>query len=639
MFVRFQRAHGASRRSTAFACLALGATTILIGLSATPIARAAEAELRVAAAPSAATLDAVTVTATRTPTRVSEVVAETTVIDRATLDRNAGRTLVEVLAQQPGLQFASVGGLGKTGTIFIRGLEGRHTLLLVDGVRVGSATLNTPSLDNLPLESIERIEIVRGPLSSLYGSDAVGGVVQVFTRRGVQGLQPNAKATVGSNRYRQLSGGAAFGSGAFDGAVQAQHTETRGFSASNPRVPFGNFNADDDGFVQDGGSLKLGWQLTPGWRVDGFALQSDGQSRYDDGPGTDSRSTLHNRVLSLQATGPLADGIRTKVAASQSVDGYDTLSSASPFASIGEIETRQRQYSWETTVATPIGTALGLLERIEQDVARPGTPFAQSERAIDAIALGLAGSAAGHDWQASVRRDRNSQFGGQTTGALGWGWEFVPQWRIGASYGSSFVAPSFNQLYFPGFGNPDLQPEEGKHRELSLGWRDATQTLRLSWFDHRIRSYISSGPAPVNIPRTRIDGVGLAYEALLGESLTLAASVDHLDARNATAGTANEGKLLPRRAKNSAKADLAWSLGAWNVGGTLLAYSQRFDNAANTVRLGGYATLDLHAEWTLAPAWTLGARLNNVADRRYETALGYNQPGREAYLSLRYAPR
>lgn len=631
MSVDFQRAHGASLRSTALACLTLTAS-----LSATA---ADDGATLVAVAPSTTTFDAVTLTATRTPTRVSDVVAETTVIDRAALDRSAGRTLVEVLAQQPGLQFSSNGGLGKTGTVFIRGLEGRHTMLLVDGVRVSSATLNTPSLDNLPLESIERIEIVRGPLSSLYGSDAVGGVVQIFTRRGVQGFQPNAKATVGSNRYRQASAGAAFGSGAFDGAVQAQHTETRGFSATNPRVPFGSFNADDDGFVQDAGSLKLGWQLTPGWRVDGLALQSDGTSRYDDGPGVDARAKLHNRVLSLQAAGPIAEGIATKFSAAQSIDGYDTLSSASPFASLGEIETRQRQFGWETTVATPIGTALALLERIEQDVSRPGTPFAQSDRSIDAVALGLSGSAGAHDWQASVRRDRNSQFGNQTTGALGYGFEFLPRWRIAASAGTSFVAPSFNQLYFPGFGNPDLQPEEGKHREVSLRWGGEAQSVRLSWFDHRIRGYISSGPAPTNIPRTRIDGVSLAYEALLGTSVSLAASIDHLDARNATTGTANEGKLLPRRAKNSAKAELAWSLGTVNVGGTLLAYSERYDNAANTTRLPGYATLDLHADWTLARDWTVGARLNNLADKAYETALGYNQPGREVYVSLRYAPR
>ena len=147
MFVRFQPAPGASLRSTALACLTLSST----------LAAANDGATLVAVAPSTTSFDAVTVTATRTPTRVSDVVADTTVIDRAALDRNAGRTLVEVLAQQPGLQFSSNGGLGKTGTLFIRGLEGRHTLLLVDGVRVSSATLNPPSLDTLPLESIERI--------------------------------------------------------------------------------------------------------------------------------------------------------------------------------------------------------------------------------------------------------------------------------------------------------------------------------------------------------------------------------------------------------------------------------------------------------------------------------------------------
>src|SRR5262249_54965789 len=162
----------------------------------------------------------VAITATRTPSRVADVVAEVTVLDRETLDRSSGRTLVELLSQQPGLQFTSNGGLGKSSSLFIRGLEARHTLLLVDGVRVGSATLGTPSLDNLPLEAIERIEIVRGPMSALYGSDAVGGVIQVFTRRGRAGLHPNAKATVGSKRYGQLAGGVSLGSGSFDAAVQ-----------------------------------------------------------------------------------------------------------------------------------------------------------------------------------------------------------------------------------------------------------------------------------------------------------------------------------------------------------------------------------------------------------------------------------
>jgi vitamin B12 transporter len=588
--------------------------------------------------PVADTLSQITVTATRLPSRVTDVVAEVTLIDRETLDRNSGRTLVEVLSQQPGLQFTSNGGLGKASALFIRGLEARHTLLLVDGIRVGSATLGTPSLDNLPLEAVEHIEIVRGPMSAQYGSDAVGGVIQVFTRRGRAGMHPNAKATVGSRRHGQLAGGIAVGNGAFDAAVQVQHTETRGFSATNSRAPFGNFNPDDDGFRQDGGSVRVGWQAGPDWRVEALTLQADGTTRYDDGPDADSKARLRNRLLSLQTSGRLAEGMNTKLSAAHSVDAYETVATASAFTPLGAIDTVQKQWAWETSLATPAGTALALLERIEQDVSRPDTAFAVSHRTINAAALGLHGAGAGHAWQASVRHDRNSQFGGETTGALGWGYEFAPRWRVGASAGTSFVAPSFNQLYYPGFGNPDLQPEQGRHGELSLRFSGANHAVRAAWFDNRIRGYISSGPAPANIPRTRIDGATLSYEGRL-DRLSLAASLDHVDPRNTTEGSTNLGKQLPRRAKIAAKAQAHWTAGTVVFGAALAAFSERFDDTANTVRLPGHVTLDLQAEWAVAPAWTLQARLNNVANKAYETALGYNQPGREAYLSVRYAPR
>jgi len=592
----------------------------------------------VCAEPGAASLAAVTVTATRTPRRVDDVVAEVTVLEREALERESGRTLVELLSRQPGLQFTSNGGLGKSSALFVRGLEARHTLLLVDGIRVGSATLGTPSLDNLPIESIERIEIVRGPMSALYGSDAVGGVVQVFTRRGGPAGQPNVKATVGSNRYAQLTGGAAVGSGPFDAAIQVQHGETRGFSATNARVPFGSHDPDADGFVQDGGSARLAWQATRDWRVESLAVHADGTSRFDDGAGVDARARLHNRLLSLQAVGRVSDTLRTRLAAAQSVDGFDTLASARGPAALGAIETVQKQFVWESSLATPAGAALALVERVEQRVSRPRTPFVVSERAIDAVALGLSGSGAGHTWQANVRRDRNSQFGGQTTGALGWSHLVAPRWRVGASAGTSFVAPSFNQLYFPGFGNPDLQAEKGRHGELSVRWSSDDHGVRAAWFDHRIRGHIASGPAPGNIPRTRIDGVTLSYDGRF-DRVEMGASLDHVDPRNATEGSPNDGRQLPRRARNAARADVAAPVGAVRLGAALAAFSERFDNAANTVRLPGYATLDLVAEWAPGPGWTFAARLNNVANKAYETAFGYNQPGRELYLSVRYAPR
>ena len=581
----------------------------------------------------------ITVTATRALAPAAEVLADISVLDRDAIARTEARTLSEVLATVSGLQFAANGGLGKTASVFIRGLEARHTLLLVDGVRIGSATVGTPSLDNLPLEAIDRIEIVRGPLSSLYGNGAMGGVIQVFTRRGGQGLSANAKAAAGSGRYGAGSAGFGFGDGRFDIAAQVQHINQRGESVTNPTVPFGSFNDDRDGWRHTGGSARLGWAVAPGWRVEAVTLQSSGVTQLDDGPGADARARLTNRTLALSATGEVLPGWRTKLAFSGATDGYETLSSASAFASLGTIATRSRQAAWENTLASPIGTWLLLAERLSEKVSRPGQPFSVSDRDIDALALGLSGTAGPHTWQGSVRRDRSAQFGGVTTGALGYGFAFTPAWRASASLATSHTLPSFNQLYFPNFGSPNLLPEEGDHAELGLRYAAGTHTLRASVYRHEYRGFISSGPLPANLPKVQIDGITLAWEARLFKHLDVRASADHTDPKNATNGNANFGKQLPRRAKQALRFNASWDGGPWSAGGSVAAFSHRFDNAANTVRLGGYGTLDLFSDWLLVPGLTLGARVNNVADKRYQTVQGYNQPGREAFMTLRWALR
>jgi vitamin B12 transporter len=597
--------------------------------------------LAAAAAPTpvqAQAADLVSITATRTPVRVGDTVAETTVIDRQQLDRSEGRTLPELLAGLAGFQFSSNGGLGKTSSVFIRGLESRHTLLVVDGVRVGSATLGTPSLDNLPLEAIDRIEVVRGPMSSLYGNGAFGGVIQVFTRQGAQGLTGHAKLAAGSKDFGQIAGGLGFGDGVIDAAVQVQHTDTKSFSATNASVPFGNFNADRDGFRQNSGSLRLGWQALPGWRADFLALQSTGLTRIDDGPNADARAELENRVTALTVRGKPLPAWAMRVTVAESVDAYDTVATASAFTALGAIQTRSRQLGWENTLATPLGTVLALAERTTETVSRPGAPFALSQRDIDGLALGLSGAAAQHSWQASVRRDSNSQFGSVTTGALAYAYRLTPAWRLGASHGTSQTLPSFNQLYFPGFGNPLLLPEKGQQSEVNLRWSSAQHSLHAAYYDYHYRGFISSGPQPVNLPRVEITGVTLAYEGRW-RNVDLTASLDQLDPQNATVGNANFGKQLPRRARQIARAGADWRAGAWSAGATLVGFSHRFDNAANTIRLGGYGLLDLRFDWAVAPSLTLGVRVNNVTDKAYETVLGYNQPGREGFLTLRHAFR
>ena len=615
--------------------VSLSTKLLVAAMAATGCAFSATAIAQTTTAIATAKVDTVIVTATRTPTRVDQALGDVTVIDRGQIEQSAGKTLAELLGQQAGVQFWANGGQGKPSSVSLRGLEARHTLLLIDGVRYSSATLGTPTWENIPLESIERIEIVRGPLSGLYGSDAVGGVIQIFTRQGKDGLRANAVATVGSKHYGQLGAGLSFGQGAFDGSVQVQRTENRGFSATNSRVPFDQYNPDNDGFRQNSGNAQLGWKIGGGWRADARILQSDGVTQYDDGLGADAKAKLRSQVAAVNVGGPVTALLQTNVRVARSTDDYITLASASPYSDLGKIATVQDQLAWENTLATPIGAAVVILEQTKQKVSRPGAPFTLSERNITGIAAGLNGRAGAHHWQANLRHDNNSQFGSQTTGTAAYGFDVTSAWRVGASYGTSFVAPTFNQLYYPDYGNPKLLPEEGKQSEINVRWLGSNQQARIAYFDSRIRGYISSGPLPTNIPRTRIDGVTASYEARIA-NVTLAASVDHVNPRNDTSGSSSYGKLLPRRVKDSAKLGADVDLGAWRLGGSVVAFSERFDNAANTTRLPGFATLDLRADWRFSKEWSVAVRLNNVTDKKYETVYGYNQPGREGYLTLRY---
>lgn len=596
-----------------------------------PSVRLAALPLALAAAASAfaqPTLRESVVTATRTETRADELVSDVTVIDRERIEASTGRTLPEVLARTAGLQTSSNGGRGKQSNVFTRGTENRHTILLVDGVRVGSATAGAPSWESIPVEMIDRIEILKGPASALYGSDGVGGVVQVFTRKGRTGFHPYATLTGGSYGHLTAGAGVSGGQGALGYSFGVQRLREDGFSATNPRVPFGQYNPDDDGFEQDSVNASLQYDLGRGWGFDAAALYSDGISWFDDGPGFDARSAVRGLAAHAALKGrPMADWLLT-LRVAQGNDTSNTIVASFP----GAFTTEQRQYTWQNDVATPLGTAVAGLERREQKVSG-STAYVVSERTIDAVYLGLNGSSGPHSWQANLRRDRSTQFGGNTTGFAGYGYRITPAWRASASYGTSFVAPSFNQLYFPGFGNPALQPEEGKNYDLALTWSQDGQEVKLVRFDNRIQGFMTNTTLPQNIPRARIEGWTLEYGGSFGR-LALRAALDLLDPRNEL-----NGRRLPRRAEQQATLGADWQQGPWRFGASVLAAGERYDDAANLNKLGGYATVDLYADWQLAPDWSLQAKVNNLADREYETAMGYNQPGRAFYVTVRWQPK
>jgi vitamin B12 transporter len=587
--------------------------------------------------------DAVVVTATRQPTRASEQLSDVSVLDRSDLERLGGGSLATVLAQLPGVQITANGGLGKQTTLSIRGMESRHVLLLIDGVRYNSGTTAQPALEALPLEVIDHIEVVRGPLSSLYGSEAGGGVIQVFTRQGQPGLQPNASVGVGSHRYEQVGAGLGFGEGAWSGLLQANRQRNKGFSSTNSKLS--SYSPDDDGYAQSTVVGKLGYQFSPTWRAQALAVHNEGKNRLDEsGLFVDPQTAPRNDVLSLVIDGQLQPGWATSLRLARTEDELNTLRSKTA-SNIGITSTVQRQLSWENRVQTGVGSLLLLAERLEQEVGKPGANFSVTQRQINGLALGLDGHAGPHTWQASLRHDSNSQFGSPTTGSLAYGFDITPQWRVGASAGTYFLAPSFNQLYFPGFGNANLQPERGRELELNAGWHQAGQEVKLTAFQNRVHNYIVNRTVaglqqPVNIDQARIRGLTLGYQGVV-DDWTLSSSLDWTDPRNVSSADINNGKWLPRRSKTAAKAAADRSWGAWSAGADVQAFGKRYDDDSNTLskRTPGFTTADLRADWRFMPDWTLQARLNNLADKRYETIYGYNQPGRELYLSLRWAPR
>ncbi len=568
------------------------------------------------------------VTATRSPTRADQLVSDVTVVDRQAIENSTARTLAELLARTAGVQMSASGGLGKTSNIFIRGTESRHTILLVDGVRLGSATAGTPSLEGIPVEMIERIEILKGPASALYGSEGVGGVVQVFTRKGRDGFHPYATLGAGSEGYVLASAGLSAGQGAWRYALGLQHVQDKGFSSTNPKVQFGNYNADRDPFKQDAVNASASYEFSKDWSVDVGALYSDGVSNFDDGPSVNSQNAVRALAANIGLKGRLAANWQSELRFTQGDDTSNVIQATVP----GAFKSEQSQWSWQNNIDTAVGMVLAGLEQRTQKVSG-STAYTVTQRDIESVFAGLHGNAGSHSWQANVRHDSNSQFGGSTTGFAGYGYRFTPNWRANASYGTSFVAPSFNQLYYPGFGNPNLQPEEGKNLDLGLTWTQGSHEVKLVRYDNKIRGFMTNTTLPQNIPHARIEGWTLGYEGSI-DALALRAAYDALDPRNEVSG-----KQLPRRAEQQVTLGADWASGPWKLGGSLLYVGERFDDAANVRKLGAYTTVDLSADWQFSKDFGLQLKLNNVTDKVYETAYGYNQPGRGAYLTLRWQPK
>lgn len=599
---------------------------------------------------SATDLDQVVVTATRTQAPIADSLFPVQVIDRDAIERSQARSLPELLRGRAGIDFGNQGGAGKLSTLFLRGTESDQVLVLVDGVRIGSATAGLVSFQDIPVDQIDRIEIVRGPRSSLYGSEAVGGVIQVFTRHDEGAFAPRFRIGIGSDNLREASVGIGGGSGrGWYGADFAwQRTDginaCRG-TAGDAANPFGAGcyvdEPDRDGYRNASLNLRGGVDFGETVKLEAHALRAEAFNEFDGSQYGGNEADNVQQALSAK----LAWTPSQRVAVTAQIGGSDDDSDnsfndhAGTTIHVGNFDTHRNTASLQGDFSLAEGQSLSAGADWQRDRIDSNTPFDITDRDNTGVYVEYLGKFGTQQLQASVRNDDNEQFGSHATGSLGWGMAFGDGFRLTASYGTAFKAPTFNDLYYPFFGNPDLKPETSRSANIGIAQHSQHWSWTLDAYETRIDdliSYDSSIFLPNNIDKARIRGVEFTVDATLG-GWDLGAQLSHTDPRSESGFT--DGKLLARRARNSGRIDVDRAFGAFRVGATLNGAGPRYDDAANGVRLGGFATTDLRFEYAFDAEWTLQARATNVFDRHYETVAWYNQPGREFGLSLRYAPK
>ncbi|MEY2952090.1 MAG: hypothetical protein RLZZ401_177, partial [Pseudomonadota bacterium] len=395
------------------------------------------------------------VTATRSEQSLVDVLADVSIIDRSAIERSGAGGVADLLARLPGVEFARNGGPGSTTSVFVRGAESRYTAVYLDGVRIDSQSTGGATWEAIPLAQIDRIEVLRGPAAAVYGSDALGGVVQLFTKKGEGAFSPVLGIGMGSLGTRKLDAAFSGSQGAVDYSLGLADAKSTGFNSRT----VASQNPDLDGYKSQSANLRLGLKINDAHRLDATALAHSMNSQYDSNPRFVDERNLHKlQTLGLNWQARWRDDLSSRLSLTESRSRYET--SPSPYLTL----TRLRGLTWFNEYRRAASTFTATLERKEDWL--DNAPIAQG-RSQNALALGYGLREGAHTLQLNARRDNDSEFGSKSTGSAAYGYALSPQWRATASVGSAFRAPTVYQR-FSIYGVPSLKPESSRNAELGL---------------------------------------------------------------------------------------------------------------------------------------------------------------------------
>ena len=585
----------------------------------------------------AALLDDVFVTATRRPIDADLALPPVVVIDRAALERSGALDIAEVLRYHAGIEIARNGGPGQVTSVFIRGANSNHTLVLIDGVKINPGTAGGAALQNIPPELVERIEIVKGPRSSLYGSEAIGGVINIITRRAAEGTTLGARVEAGRYDTRGVAGQAAWQGERIGVGLSVASLRTDGFPTYR--------DADEDrGFENDAANF---WLRGDFGRFDAEAShwEASGNVEYADFFRAPQDQDFTNRLSRLRLAWD-GGAWRSALTVSRFLDVIEQGPLA--FDPDDFVETERDLYDWQNELDFIAGLELtaGLtLSRERTSGQSFGSPLestagrGNADRDEDAVYLQAGFDLGRHRLIAAGRRTDHEVFGTVNTWNLEWGVPLGADWSLAAGVGRGFRAPSTSDLYAFG-GNPDLEPELSRSIDLAVSYRVRPgHELELGVFRTEIDDLIEfsdpdgfAGPLPgrnENIGDAHIEGVELSWRAEVGAWRAMATLLAQRPE------DASSGERLLRRAERTASAQLLRGVGAHEFGIQLLASGERVD--FGDVRLAGYVLANLTARLQLAEHWTLQARIDNLLDQDYELVDGYNTAGRGLYAGLAFS--